>query len=365
MSLAITWFLIAATVFAQSSFVGTLVKADPGAARLEVRKESGEVVSVFVRLDTVVQRIAPGQRDLRNAEPAEAGSIAPGDRLLVSLARGDDARRIVVMPASAIAEAKERQRLEWLERGVSGTVSARDGNTIELKIRGRGDNRVVKVTASDATKVRRYVPDTVRFADAVPGSLDGVQIGDQLRAKGEKSSDGSAVVAEEIVFGSFVVNVGQVMGVDVERGLMKVKSSEDQRVLTVKISEHSELKALPQMGGAPGAMARMSPMGAGGPGAMPPSGPPDLSAMLERLPAISLDKVAVGETVVISSTKGAQPDSLTAIVLLTRADLLIQMAQMMQSGGGGPRGQGMPGGMGMGMGAASALGSLDFGGMVP
>jgi hypothetical protein len=55
--------------------------------------------------------------------------------------------------------------------------------------------------------------------------------------------------------------------------------------------------------------------------------------VLERLPIISLADVKVGDTIIVSSTQGADPARLTAISLVTGADnLLAMMAPRPQPG---------------------------------
>ena len=53
--------------------------------------------------------------------------------------------------------------------------------------------------------------------------------------------------------------------------------------------------------------------------------------------------------VVVSSTKGAKADQVTAIMMLANADFLLQMAAQQQGGGMGRGGGGMNAGMGGGM----------------
>jgi hypothetical protein len=58
--------------------------------------------------------------------------------------------------------------------------------------------------------------------------------------------------------------------------------------------------------------------------------------MLERLPTISIADVKVGDTIIVSSTKGADPTRLTAISLVSGADTLLNMIaarQAQQTGG--------------------------------
>ena len=64
-------------------------------------------------------------------------------------------------------------------------------------------------------------------------------------------------------------------------------------------------------------------------------GPPggfDINQMLERMPAAKLEDLKPGSTVVVSSTKPARSNQLTAIMVLANADMLIQMASMVSGG---------------------------------
>jgi hypothetical protein len=96
----------------------------------------------------------------------------------------------------------------------------------------------------------------------------------------------------------------------------------------------------------------------------------DISQMLERMPATTIGELKSGESVVFSSTKGAQVDQLTAIMLVGNADALIRMASM-QSGanrGNGTGNRGMnAGAMGQmdGMGGFGGFGGFELPGMIP
>jgi hypothetical protein len=58
--------------------------------------------------------------------------------------------------------------------------------------------------------------------------------------------------------------------------------------------------------------------------------------MLERLPTIALADVKVGDTIIVSSTKGADPSRVTAISLISGADTLLNMLAARQQQQGGP-----------------------------
>ena len=51
----------------------------------------------------------------------------------------------------------------------------------------------------------------------------------------------------------------------------------------------------------------------------------NIQEMMERLPTVALADVKLGEMIVVSSTKGADPTRLTAISLLSGAEPLLTM----------------------------------------
>lgn len=436
--LEIGLILFAAALTAQSrntSMLGTISAVRAESAEFDIKLDSGDTATAQLSGDTVLQRVAPGEKDLTKAEKIEAADLATGDRVLVSfLPDSKVARRVIVMPATAIARRNEADKQDWIRRGLSGVVAAKKGNEITLRLRTMMGESQSKVLVTDKTSFRRYATGSVKFSDAKPSSLAEVKPGDQLRARGQKSEDGQQVTAEEVVFGSFVTRAGEVVSVDVERSLVTVKETGTGKTLLVKVQPDSQLKRMPSFGGGgpggfpgggpgggpggfPGASgaaaggpggAQGGPRGPGGPGAGPSAagpgtaqgGPPggfaggfpggpgmgggrpggfaggpggpggpgrDMSQMFERLPAIKMDELKPGETIVVSSTLSSKPEELTAIMLVANADFLVRMATMQQAQQGQAAGRGMRGGMGgAGMGGPGMGGGLlEFPTMIP
>jgi hypothetical protein len=52
-----------------------------------------------------------------------------------------------------------------------------------------------------------------------------------------------------------------------------------------------------------------------------------MARMLEQLPPATMDDLKAGGAVVVTSTRSAKEDALTAILLLANADALVQMAE--------------------------------------
>ena len=350
------------------SFVGTVTAFKPGLV-VEIKPDNDPAVDVKLTPTTVAQRIAPGEKTLQNAVTTTVTELATGDRVLVTLEPNSaDARRIVIMSAADIGKRDEADRQDWNTRGFSGIVATRDGSTITLRVRSlQGETRQT-VTVSDRTKLRRYAPDSVRFADAKPSKLEEISVGDQLRARGDKSPDGAAMTADEVIFGTFLATAGSVVSVDAAAKEITIKEIGTGKPLVIKLTPDSRIKQMPGfagMGGGAGGRGGPPPggfPGGGPPAGMPPGGALTVAQMVETMPSGTVEDVKAGQTVVVSSTKGATSGRVTAIMLVANAELLVQMAS-------GPSGAGAAAANGQngtppGMPPGGAPGGMDLGGML-
>jgi hypothetical protein len=380
-----------------NNVLGDVVAVDAAARQVFVKTDAGAVVVVSVADTTKIVKNPPGESKLDKSSPYTLAEIAAGDRLLALGKLSDDGktlaspRAVVVNTKADIDKKRETERAEWQARGVVGTVSAVNAETKEITIQTRtpeGPKPVVIAAGGAAVKLRRYAPDSIKFADAKPSAFEEVKAGDQLRVKGDRSVDGAKVTAEEVVTGSFRTTLGTVKAVDVAKNEITIEQ-QDKKPLTVVVRPDSVLKQFPAElgmmmmgggaggpGGAPG--GGQAPVGGGqrvvvqgGPGAAAPAaggqaapgGAPgqggpgrrvmDPQQMLERLPVVTLAELKPGQMIVVSSTVGADPTRVTAIQLVSNVEPLIAMMSRRPGGAGG-------GGMGGGMGGAGG-GGMNFG----
>ncbi|MGB8750957.1 MAG: hypothetical protein WCD06_04095, partial [Candidatus Sulfotelmatobacter sp.] len=170
------------------------IKAING-TQITLTPDSGSDVSVAVQPTTRILRIAPGEKDLKNATPIQLQDLQIGDRILVGGRISVDglsvvASTVVVMKHSDL-EARHQQDLQdWQKRGVDGLAKVVDPAAGTVTISARGKDVVIHTT--NTTIIRRYAPDSVKFDDAKPGTLQEVHPGDQVRARGNRSADGGA-----------------------------------------------------------------------------------------------------------------------------------------------------------------------------
>jgi len=329
--------------------VGT-VKAISGNA-ITVTTEVGSEITVLVQPSTRVLRIAPGQKDLKNAPPLPLTDLQPGDRMIIRCSLADDGKSVMassllVMKKTDIEERQEHEREDWQKRGVGGLVRAVDpaSGTITLSTAASGSSKTITVRVSKDTMVRRYAPESVRFQDAKPGTLDQIKSCDQLRARGALSADGGELSAEEIVSGAFRNIAGTVAAIDPGESTLSVMDLFTKKPVSVKITADSQLRKLPPLvaqriamrlkGSSPDsgpatASGNHSPtapktdQAPGEAGGSRPRGTADLQQMLNRLPAVTLADLQKGDAVMLVTMQGGANSALNAVTLLTGVEPIL------------------------------------------
>jgi len=369
-----TFFLAAAlgliTLFVQQGdpnitakyAIGEIKSIDSAAKQLTIQTDAGSTVTVSLSDKTTYKKLAPGEKSLTNATDVAVTDLAEGDRVMAQGTVAADqksvpALRIIVMTKGDLAKKAEAERLEWRRRGILGVITALKPESKEITISNRtmAGTQAVVIPVSDKTDMRRYAPDSIKFADAKPSSFGELKVGDQLRALGDRApEDPLHFNPQKVVTGSFRTVGGVVTAIDPATGEIKINELEKKHPLTVVVKHDSVLRRFPSEmgmmgglgrgpggpgGGAPGAGApggqaaqgggQTRPQGgspgAGGPGGPRPGGGFNINDMLERLPVISIADVKVGDTIIVSSTQGVDPTRITAISLVTGADTLLAM----------------------------------------
>jgi Domain of unknown function (DUF5666) len=355
--------------------VGT-VKSIGGSAVVITTDTGSEAMVTFSDSSRIV-RASPGQSDLKSAIPIHLQDIQVGDRLF---ARGQvadngslEASWAIVMKKSDIAQSQQSEREEW-RRGVGGIVKQVDpgASTITVANSLVASGKPILVHLSAQTEIRRYAPDSVKFDDAKPSTLDQIKPGDQLRARGSKNAEGTEFTAQAIVSGSFRDIAGTVISTDAANHKVTVMDLAAKQPVIVKVSDGSELRKLPPMVAARIAMRLKSPdgpaQGTGTPSRERPENPdvmpgqggsartsegrntpegagrtgerssegggswrqnggtPDFQQMLSRMPQISISDLNKGDAVMLVATEGSASLEPTTITLVAGVDPILTAA---------------------------------------
>ena len=322
--------------------------------------DAGGDVTVVVQDAAKLVRVEPGQKDLKEAVPIELKELLAGDRILVRGQLAEDgktvlATAVIAMKKASIAEKQAREREEWRRQGTSGLVSSVDpaANKILIVQQGTGEKKTVTVHISKDTILRRYAPDSVKFDDAKPAGLEQIKPGDQLRARGTRSADGSELLAAEIVSGTFRNIAGTISSIDASANSITVQDLATKKPVTVRITADSQVRKLP-LPMAQGIAARLKRAGADSPApggsnasatqaartgeaqtgsarAAGPGGPGgnggaggDFQQFLSRMPPATLAELQKGDAVMIVATEGGPNGAPTAITLLGGVEPILE-----------------------------------------
>jgi hypothetical protein len=333
---------------------------------LVLTADGGTEVSVTVASNAKIVQVAPGEKDLKSATPIALTDLQVGDRILVRGRASDDAKTmtavgVIAMKRTDLEAKKTQDRDDWQKRGIGGLVSAVDPatGTITISAGAGAAAKTVAIHTSKNTVLRRYAPDSVQFDDAKPAPLDQIKPGDQVRARGTKSADGSEFTADEIVSGTFRNLAGIVTGIDASARTISLTDLISKKPVVVKITAQSQLRKIPaqmaqmiafrlkgagvgagaaggggasgqggtsaaESGGASNSGQRGG--GAGGSGAASGGGRGDFQQIVNRLPASTLADFQKGDAVMVVSTQGTDAGGVTAITLLGGVEAILAAA---------------------------------------
>jgi hypothetical protein len=353
----------------QNRVVGEVTTIDAAARQLTVKTDDGKSVVVSTGDRTAVVRLPPGEATAEKAIKITLADINVGDRMF---ARGEmaadgnslTARQVVVTNSKGAAQAAERDREEWRRRGINGRITALNPQTKEITLATRSRDGAGSITLAAGGNVRflRNAPDSSKLSDATQGSFADLKVGDQVRARGETSADGTRFVPEEIVSGSILRAGGTVTAINAASNELTIKNSQTGQTLTVAIGGKSSLRRIPpemaatlaqrrvQGGATRNGSANNGPAGNGPTGAQPAQGaerPPanganqrggadrergegrrgergggggggrNFQEMMDSLPAITLADLKKGDAVFVVGTPGNNASRATAITLIT------------------------------------------------
>jgi len=353
--------------------IGTIKTIDGSAITLT--PESGPDVAVTVADNARLLRLNPGEKDLKNATPIQLQDLKVGDKIRVrghAAGEGINALEVLVITSSAVDAVRDQVRQDWQKRGVSGLVDAVDSSagTVTIDIPSLMSKRTLVIHTTKNTVIYRYAPDSAKPEDARRTTLADVHIGDQLRARGDRSADGSEVTAEEIYTGVFPRLAGTIKSIDASSGTFSVQDLGTRKTIQLKVASDSQLHKLPpemaqrmaymlkaaKGGGIPGmpgggqnsgstrAGGTSPPTGgappagnagmpaAGQPGSGPgagfrrPGGGFDIQRMLDQTPAVTLGDLHKGDAVAVLATEGSPSGASTVVKLFSGVEPILEAA---------------------------------------
>src|SRR5215472_9701754 len=324
---------------------------------LTLATDAGGDVTVVVQEGAKLLRVEPGQKDLKEAVPISLQELLSGDRILVRGQLAQDGKTVlasglIAMKKASIAEKQAHEREEWRRKGVGGLVSSVDpaANSIVITQQGMGEKKAVTIRLAKDTILRRYAPYSVKFDDAKPARLEEIKPGDQLRARGARSADGSELAAAEIVCGTFRNIAGTISSIDASANTITVEDLATKKAVTLRVTRDSQIRKLPLQvaqgiamrlrktgpeaqnaapaGGTSAAQgARSGEMqrsgGPGGPGGAARNGG-DFQQALNRMPPATLAELQKGDAVMIVATEGGLNGEPSVITLLGGVEPILQ-----------------------------------------
>jgi len=328
----LTGFAAAQAQPAADRTLGEVTSVNADQRTVVLKEDKGALVNVSIADKTSLLRIPPGETDLKKAARITFSDIGVGDRLLAVGQKSEakiEARTIVVMNKTDLAQKQQRDQAEWQQRGITGIVATSEPSAGSFIV--TVGERKFKVISSDRTEYRRYAPDSAKYSDSRQSTLAELKPGDQVRVLGNQDDAALTVTAERVVFGTFARVAGVISAVNPETGEIKLTDLLSKKPVTIQATARSTTRRLPEsvatqlaqrLRGGRGGTATEAAGRFGGPrGASGPS--TDLSQFLDRLPTLSLSDLKPGSAIILTGSPESGPSRITAITIVSGIEPIV------------------------------------------
>ena len=338
------------TAAPQARVSGAIAAVNPSTNVVTVKSTTGETVDLAVTSHSFILHLPLGETDPKKAEKLAIGDLAPGDGLVVSYQLSADqktkeVRTIYVRTKADLAEMAKKDDEDWRKRGTTGNLASVDAAAKTFTI--KSGSREITVKPAEKTEYLRYSPDSAKSTDAKASSFAELKAGDEVHVLGNKSPEGTEIVAEKVVFGFFPQIAATIKSINAAGNEVVVTDLATKKPVTIRFVGDSILRKLPDMaaqalarrygaarGGADGAGGRGmgrgtgqgGPGGPGGPGGFGGGRGGDVGQILDRAPAITLADLKAGDAIMVKTTAGSGSGPGTAVMLLAGVEPILTAA---------------------------------------
>ena len=297
-----------------SSVVGTVAIVDKSAKTISIKTDQNATIAIKASDTTACLRVPAGAQSLEKATTILFDDITAGDRVLARGSKSQDefaALRIVVLPREEVSKKREHDLAEWRTRGIAGVVKALNPSTNEINVELRGTTpaSLIAINAS-GSQFRRYTTSAINFEDTKQSNFGEVAVGDQLRALGDKSSDGKSFKAEAVVSGSFKTIGATITAIQNDQ--ISATTLDQKKPVQITTLKESFVRRIP----APSVAAVAQKARANHSG--------EVQQLIDALPTVALSDLKVGDVVSVTGIKEKDDAHMTAIKIVAGIDAVLR-----------------------------------------
>jgi hypothetical protein len=234
---------------------------------------------------------------------------------------------VLVVSRGELAKKFERDREQWRQRGISGSIVSVDAEGKSLKARVRIPEGLQTLTLlfKQATQFRRYATDSVAYKDATPSSFDQCKAGDLFRALGDRSQDGASYSVDEILFGTFRTIPGAIVAIDVGAGEVKFSEIVNQQTITALTGKDTYTRRLSN--DLATALARSVEKGAAQNQDDTNQANLNFQRRIDEMPQASINELKAGDMVLLISPASENQPRILAIAIIAGVEPVLKPIQ--------------------------------------
>ena len=316
---------------------GEVISIDVSTVQITVKTKEGKIM-LHPDKNTEFKRVSPQKPDLKEAVSASQTDIEAGDRIVAVVIFGDDKKIIkrtllvVLMTKGDIAKKQESDSNRWLR----GRVTAINPDAEELTVTQRATETMpehpIVIVGNNNTRFRRYAVNSLKYSDATASNFNAIKLGDQIRAAGDKNTDGTRLTAEEIIFGSFQTVAGKIQAISPEKSEVIIKDLLTDKSVTIVVLKNTLLRRFP-LEMAQRAAQMQNREKSVKDGTAQKGTREEINSMFESLPVLSLTELKIGDFIAALGSRSDLPEQITAVKVVAGVEPFLATGRVSKSGG--------------------------------
>jgi hypothetical protein len=312
---------------AWQSIIGKLLSIDKTTRKAVITTSDNKEISFQIDEKAIFLRVKPNEKTLDNAVKISLNELSKDLQILargIYSTSGTFVAQMVIVVSNSEINAKEIVNKNSLQ----GVVTGIDPIKKQLKlsvISPENKKEDFLDLSSPGIKIFRYATGSLKFSNSALSEFNKVKVGDQIKASGDTSADGKLFNPETVVFGTFRTFIGKVSEIGAGKYFI-IEDLQSKRKIRIEIGQESNLKKLePEKSDE---LIKNYFKNNENPGEKK-----NLRTFFDELPLIALDRLIIGDSLIVSGSVSEDEKTINAFYLLKNAEEIIKYIEKLKQKG--------------------------------
>ncbi len=309
------------------SIIGKLLSVDKTTRKAVIATSDNKELSFEIDEKAIFLRVRPNEKTLDNAVKISLNELSKD---LQILARGIYSKsntfvaQMVIVVSNSEINAKDNTNKSNIQGVVTGINPIK--KQLKLSIISTENKKEDYLDLSFPNiKFYRYANGSLKFSNSVLSEFNKIKVGDQIKSIGDAATDGKLFNPDTVVFGTFRTFIGKISEIEAGKYFI-LEDLQSKRKIRIEIGQESNLKKLePEKSDELIKNYFKNNENSGE--------KKNLRTFFDELPLIALDRLIIGDSLIVSGSVSEDEKMINAFYLLKNAEEIIKYIEKLKQKG--------------------------------